>query len=246
MSDPEQVKVSVVVSTYGRLSYFQNLVGSVRSAFPPGTYEIVAVSSDPTDSPKCAWMAQQPDVVAIMADVRAPGTGRKRSLYAYENIGIKASSGKWVVVTNDDTTFEPDFYATLLEVEADYDVILVKGHVGEIGLGMRIPVIGTVTPPSGEVRPLHLYDFTIIRRTAYEAIGYLDENLDWFGKGADLALKCETHPGMRILRDSNLKIHHSIAEEGRQRPGYHRDFQYATDKWNNWCAANGWSTHWPW
>lgn len=241
MSNP---KLSVIVSTYGRLEAFTNLVTSCRAAFPANSYEVIAVTSDPQDSYKGKWMREQPDVTVVQGDVR---TGhRQRSLYAYENMGIKASTGDWLFITNDDTIIDQSFYAKLVEVEKDFDVILVNGHIGSVGLGRRIPSIGTITPPSGPTRALKLYDFSVIRRTVYDQIGYLDENLDWFGKGFDLAMACETQPNLRIAYASDLYVDHTLVMENRQPPHYVRDFQYTTDKWKTWCAANGWSFEWPW
>lgn len=243
MSSPT---LSIVVATYGRLDYFKRLVESCRK-FPPGSYEIIAVSSD-VPGEKLVWMAQQPDVTTILAGQRLPGQPRSQSLYAFENIGIKAAKGEWVFPTNDDTELDPLFMFKLNTVDESkrWDVVLVKGHIGEVGLGARIPSIGTITPPNGVESPLFLYDFSLIRKSVYEKIGFLDENLDWFGKGFDLAMACETYPGLRIAHQSDLTVNHSIAPEGRTPPHYARDFTYATRKWGTWCQANGWKFTWPW
>lgn len=246
-------KISIVVATYGRAAHLNKLFESVRSAFPEGTYEIIAVSSDPVGE-KREWMERQPDVKTIIYAIRQAGQPRYASLYKFENIGIKAATGEWIVVTNDDTEFDPMFYWRFIStanppyqpLSESYDVVMVKGHLGDVGLGCRTAVIGTITPPSGQVRPLYLYDFTIIRKSVYEKIGYLDENLDWFGKGFDLAMACETQPGLRICYESEMKINHSIAAEERKPPHYARDFQYATTKWENWCSLIGWDFTWPW
>lgn len=164
------------------------------------------------------------------------------------------ASGNWVFVTNDDTEFDPMFYWKFISVTEKntiplseaYDVVMVNGHLGDVGLGCRTAVIGHITPPGGPQRPLYLYDFTIIRKSVYDRIGYLDEGLDWFGKGFDLAMACETCPGLRICYESDLKVNHAIAAENRRPPHYARDFQYATLKWNKWCAERGWSYSWPW
>jgi len=238
-------KVSIVVATYGRFDYFKQLVESCR-VFPPDSYEIIAVSSDPIDSEKGYWLRHQPNLSVIFSGIRQPGQHRSRSLYAFENEGIKMAFGEWIFVTNDDTQLDPLFMFQLNEVDKDCDVIMVNGHLGDVGLGCRTAVIGHVTPPGGPQRPLYLYDFTIIQKSVYERIGYLDEGLDWFGKGFDLAMACETCPGLRIRYESDLKVNHAIAAENRRPPHYARDFQYATLKWNKWCAEHGWSYSWPW
>lgn len=239
-------KVSIVCATYGRLDHFQKLVASIRAAFPKEAYEIIAVTSDPLHGEKMEWLVAQPDINVIPAGTRMPGQHRSMSLYAFENIGLKAATGDWIFVTNDDTEIDPFFYTVLVPMADKWDVIMVNGHLGEVGLGCRTAVIGTITPPGGPERPLYLYDFTIIRKSVYERIGYLDEGLDWFGKGFDLAMACETGPNLRICYGSDLKVNHAIAAENRRPPHYARDFMYATNKWRKWCADHGWSFSWPW
>lgn len=242
-------KVSIVVATYDRLDHFRKLVESIRAAFPKEAYEIIAVSSDPTHGEKMEWMVAQPDINVVQAGTRMPGEPRKGSLYAFENIGLKMATGEWIFVTNDDTEFDPFFYTVFVPMADKWDVIMVNGHLGDVGLGCRTAVIGDITPPGGFTRPLYLYDFTIIRKSVYETIGYLDENLDWFGKGFDLAMACETIPAPfspRICYGSDLKVNHTIAAENRRPPHYARDFQFATNKWKLFCNATGWKFTWPW
>lgn len=237
-------ELSIVVSSYARFECIKRLVESARSVFTAGVYEIIAVCSDHPMSSKTQWLKSQPDVTYVQADVRL--THRMKSLYAYENMGIKMATGEWVFVTNDDTTFDDNFYHSFKASREGRDVIIIAGHLGDVGLGCRTAIIGTVTKPGGKPENLYLYDFTVIRRDVYEKIGYLDEGLDWFGKGFDLAMKCETTPGLRIAVTQDIKINHEISPENRRPPHYARDFRYATDKWTKWCAENGWSFTWPW
>lgn len=239
--------VSIVVATYGRFNCFKKLVDSIRIAFQKEeSYEIIAVSSDPADSEKMAWMTAQPDVRVIPAGTRAPGEPRKHSLYYFENIGIKESKGDWIFVTNDDTVVDVWFYNILVPIADKWDVIMVKGHVGDLSLGCRTAVIGTITPPNGPTRDLYLYDFTIIRKSVYERVGWLDEKLDWYGKGFDLAMACETLPGIRVCYGTDLMVNHAITHENRNPPHYTKDFRCAFDKWKEWCKKSGWSFTWPW
>jgi glycosyltransferase involved in cell wall biosynthesis len=239
-------KVSIVVATYGRFEHFRKLVDSVRTAFPKDTYEIIAVASDSPDTVKIDWISKQWDILLRSVGVRRAGQPRSMSLYTFENIGIRSAQHEWVFVTNDDTEFDSYFYDFFWPMADSWDVIMVNGHLGEVGLGCRTAVIGDITPPGGAVRPLYLYDFAIIRKSVYERIGGLDENLDWFGKGFDLAMACETTPGLRICYASDLKIDHAITAEGRTPPHYAKDFQFATNKWNTFCNATGWKYTWPW
>ena len=244
MSSPNTV--SIVVASYGRFNHVKKLVESARATFPPDVYEIVAVCSDNPYSDKAKWLVNQRDVRYLQADIRS--THRLRSLYYYENLGIKAAKNEWILDFNDDITFRPDFYSQMVKVCQDYDVILVNEHIGEVGLGPRIPAIGKIwTPASPDPNPLYLYDAPILRKSTFEKIGFLDENLDWFGKGFDLAMTVEFTAGARILRQSDLFLDHAITSEGRCPPHYGPDFTYATNKWKTWCLLHpGYKFEWPW
>lgn len=240
--------LSIVVSSYARMACIQRLIGSAMDHFPVGSYEIIAVCSDHPASAKAQFLqahsAQYGVVKYVQADVRL--NHRMKSLYAYENMGLRLSEGEWVFVTNDDTTFDPNFYSSFAAAKDHWDVIITSGHLGDVGLGCRKAVIGTITPPNGATAQLYLYDFSLIRKAVYERLGYLDEGLDWFGKGFDLAMACETTPGLRICYNADIKVNHSIEAENRCPPDYHRDFRYAADKWTKWCSEHGWRFTWPW
>lgn len=242
---PALPMLSVVVSSYGRFKQIQELVESVRIACKLASpYKIFAVCSDPPDSPKIQWLRQQDDVHLIHPDVRTGS--RVKSLYYYENLGIKLAPPGWIFVTNDDTTLDPGFYENLLKYDHSYDILSVKA-----GISRWFPIIGTLCRVGETCQsPLYLYDFTVIRRWVYDAINYLDENLDWFGKGWDLSLKCEflARPkGARICYDTDLYVHHSFCHENRSPPECHNDFRYIEKKWDDWCASNpGYHYTCPW
>ena len=237
-------KVSTVIPTYARLENFKELVKSIRIAFPPDRVEIMAVTSDDPVSEKGKWLNSQPDVTVLQTDIRT--THRLKSLYAITNMGIKASTGEWIFVTNDNTQIDKEFYSNFVDIEENYDVILVNGHVGDVSLGRRIPVIGTLTSPSDIQRPIFLFDFMIIRKKTFEDIGFFDEGMDWYGAGLDMAMAIETRPHIRVCRENDLSVDHEISQENRTPPNYLKDFEYLENKWQKWCAENGWSFFFPW
>lgn len=237
-------KLSFVISTYARENSTKCLVESIRKRVPETAREIIFVSSDDPSCSKSQWLLSQTDVKVIFADIRRDK--RLNSLYYYENLGIKASSHDWIFVTNDDTILQEGFYENFLRVANDHDVILVNGHIGDVSLGARIPVVGTLTNPQGIKRELYLYDFSLIRKEVYEKIGFLDEKLDWFGKGVDLALTCEVQENIKILHQSDIYVDHIISYENRNPPRCESDFSYIDKKWQLWCKKSGWIYSWPW
>ncbi len=238
-----QPKVSIVVPTYVRTELFKALVQSIRDAFPPYKVEIVVVTSDDPGSEKGQWMRRQTDLKVVQADVRT--SKLVKPLVVYVNIGIRASTGEWVFVTNDDTLIDRNFYSNLVLIEQNYDAIAVNAHIGIVGLGRRVPIIGTITPPDGHVQPLYLFDFTIMRKKTYEEVGLFDERSD-SGAGFDMAMAITTRPHIRVCRASNLATDHYISTENLRTCDHVPDFLYIENKWQKWCDENGWSFFSPW
>lgn len=238
-------KISIVVSTYKRESYLNQLISSIEKYFPDNSYEVIIVSSDNPNSDKIKNILTHKNVKVITPDFRI--NERLHSLYYYENMGIKECGDNWIFITNDDTKFINNFYDNFLTVKDQYDVILVGGHIGDRGNGIRIPITGSFSKPNCINNALYLFDFSLIKKEKYKEIGYIDENMDWYGKGADLSLQIEFLTNSRILYNSNLVIDHEIAIENRTSMGYVKDFSYITEKWEKWCKNNqGYSFNWKW
>src|SRR3989344_8376871 len=172
--------ISIVISTYGRTGYLQNLISSVRSSTPQDAYEFVVVSSDPPESEKIKWLQRQKDIDLILADVRKEWQLRKRSAYYYINLGIKSSKKEWAFVVSDDMYFDKDWYKEFANLASDpknYNVgaIIVSTHLGKVKYGRRIYKIGKTRKKGGEWRDLYLADLSIISRETFDKIGLFDE-----------------------------------------------------------------------
>ena len=224
-----------------------------NSNIPSNMYEIIVISSDQPDSPKIDWIEKQEiDITLVLEDNRK--TVRKQSLYYYENIGIKRAKYSWILVCNDDMWVECDWYEQFLTYITNTDkVYLVSSHIGSQGLGLRIPTIGTLTI-NGNEEPFWLYDMTIIHKMIYEKIGYLDESIGWYGKGADLGIAIGFLTDEKPIPCYNVKIHHDIEIEHRgdnisnQLLENHNsnDFEYIRSKWNKWIMENNNNNKYIW
>ena len=224
-------KLSIVIPTYGRYYYLQKLVQSIRESCAGITYEIIVVASDPLNSEKIAWVRDQEDLYLIALHDRTEKSRRAHSLYYYENIGIMAAKGEFIFVANDDMSMNKDLILEFSEIESDLDVIIIPTHLGDRKLGIRTAIIGKLTDMDGNSRDINLMDFTFIRRSVFKQIGYLDENLDWYGKGLDLSLSIELLTQSNIGFIKRAWIDHFIAEESRTRIKGKRDFKYLKKKW---------------
>ena len=242
-------KVSIVIPTYGRFGALIKLINSIENSnINNDLYEIIIVSSDAEDSDKVKWIRNKSNIDITLKLEADRKTIRNRSLYYYENVGIKSAKYDWILVCNDDMWVEPDWYENFLKyIEENKKVYLVSSHIGGIHLGLRIPSIGTITK-NGTTETMWLYDMTIIHKSVYEEINFLDENLQWYGKGADLALAVAFLTDHKPILCDNVKINHDIIIENRvdnigdsplsnnhQNGG---DFNYIRNKWDLWISNN--------
>jgi len=243
--ETNQPRVSIVIPTYGRAEYLKNLLESLRSSTPRDAYEVTIVSSDLPDSEKVTWIKEQPDVTLVLKDVRGPKDKRKKSLYYYTNLGIKAGSYEWVFVVNDDMVFDPAWYKEFADLiskpeNKNAGMVIVSTHIGDVALGSRIAKIGKIKKPGKDWTDLYLCDMSIIRRDVLEKIGYFDDKMDWFGSGADNSIALEMLTDTDTILGHKIKIEHFISEERPAVPGNaFRDFNYITNKWKKWCKQNG-------
>lgn len=231
--------LSIVVSSYGRFEHVKTLVETCRVSLKAISYEIVAVTSDPVLSPKNKWLALQPNVKLIAVGDRASGAPRQKSLYHYENLGLKAAQGNWILINNDDTTISEDLEVAFLKNRDSADILVIPTEIDDKSLGKRAPIVGTVK--KGETStPVYLLDFAFFKREVFDRIGFADENLDWFGRGLDMSLACVFFaPDLRIKPLASGSLTHNLSEENRKPPHYAIDFRYLDEKWNAIAQTKG-------
>ena len=245
-----KAKISVIVPTYGRFDSFKKLVKSLDdSSVPKENLELIVVSSDPLDSDKIQWIKNINTIDTQLFCEADRKSVRNRSLYYYENVGIKNAKYDWILVCNDDMWFEPDWYEKFIGyLEDSINVYLVSSHIG-FGSSLRIPSIGTVTK-DGYEDTLWLFDMTIINRSVYEKVNYLDENIYWYGKGADLSLAVKFLTEEKIKLCHDVKINHDLSHEHRgdniSTTPNGDDFVYIREKWNRWINENNKSYSYVW
>ena len=92
--------ITVVSGTYNRLPLLKNMVASARQSAKDLDLEIVLVDGGSTDG-TLDWCKSQPDITLIEH-------GELRGAIKAYNDGCYASSGRYVVIGNDDITFDGD------------------------------------------------------------------------------------------------------------------------------------------
>jgi hypothetical protein len=197
----------------------------------------VVVASDLPDSEKCRWAREQPDLTLKCVGDRAPGQRRKKSLYFYENIGISAATGDWILITNDDTEIMAGVQEGLLRQGGHSDVLVVPAEIDNPSLGKRAPVIGQITK-NGQAKDLYLLDFAFIRTDLLIAIGPADESFDWYGAGADRSILISLIDGTRVDVLAIGSLTHHLEIENRTPPHFHPDFEHLRSKWRKYSKEN--------
>lgn len=234
-----QLKISIVISTYGRVNEIKKMVESIEKNFPPDSYEIIVVSSDDPLGEKISWLKQRSNLVLINPDVRVGS--RKKSLYYYLNIGIRECKHDFILTLNDDFHFDENFYPKFVKCE-QYDVIYFKTHIGKTSLGTRIPIVGYYkTPKETENQNLYLADIVIVKKDVFDKIGLLDEGLDWYGVGVDLSLRFAFSDfSFKVLHNEDMYVNHDISPTDRQNESASANsyWIYLEEKFNKFVKEN--------
>jgi hypothetical protein len=69
-------------------------------------------------------------------------------------------------------------------------------------------------------------------------MGFLDEKLDWYGKGLDLGIRVNQFTDVRVGHFEKGEVRHFISEELRNPPKPTKDFKYLNAKWNQFFIDN--------
>jgi len=90
------LKLSIVIPTYNAHEWIAQCLESIRAHRPSADYEILVVDDRSTDDSLAIVRGQFPDV-RVSANEKNVGFGRT------VNVGLKASSGEYILVLNNDT-----------------------------------------------------------------------------------------------------------------------------------------------
>lgn len=248
MEDNKEICVSVVVTTYKRLDCIKKLIKSlIDSDFDKENCELVLVSSDDENSEKINWIKSISEIKIKLIIEEKRESHRKKSLAYFENIGIKNSSKDWILVCNDDMWFDKNWYSNFSSSIGESKVYLVATHVGTLREGLRIPSLGSIVK-DGVKENMWLYDMSVIHKSIYEKINFLDENIWWYGKGADLCLSVSFLTDEKPILCPEVMINHDLVNELRleNRGSFSVDQNYIKNKWNKWIIDNDKNYSYTW
>ncbi|WHZ21801.1 MAG: hypothetical protein OJF47_000913 [Nitrospira sp.] len=193
--------VSVILPTHNRAALLGGAIESVRAQEGAGTlFDVETILVDDASSDATSDVARQyPAVKYIRLD-------HKRNVSAARNVGITASTGRYVAFLDDDDMWLPHrlrVQVPILESQPEIGVIYGQGIVvTETGQ----TAIWPASCPSGRLfetfltspEDIHNVDTWLVRRTAFEAAGLFDESLPTLEHN-DMALRLAFHVSWKFV-----------------------------------------------
>jgi len=212
-------QVSIIIPNYNGQKYLGDCIDSLQQLdFPRENYEIIVVDNASSDHSCELICSRYPDVLLIEAE-------RNLGFASGCNLGIKNSSGEFIVLLNNDTVVDPNWLKELVAVAAQPEVAIVgskllfKNSPGEIQNAMSYLTdrgdggdMGSHQPDEGQ------YDTTreamavcgasmLIKRSLVEEIGALDEDLFAYYEDMDLCYRTRLY-GKKIVFAARSVAYH--------------------------------------
>lgn len=229
--------LSVVILSYNSKRHLSVLLPSVFGSKTRYRFEVILVdngSPDGTADWVRRWAEESGHPLKLIRN-------RNVGFSAGNNVGIKASAGRYVLLLNPDTEVSPETFEVMLDfMESRSDVgisgcKLVKPD-GSLDLACR----RRFPNPGNSFRRLFLKDntdynyadvpvdramavdsvvgaFLLIRRSAMEKIGLLDEAFFMYGEDLDWCWRCK-EAGFSVWYYPETEVRHYKGESSRQLP----------------------------
>ncbi len=230
------VDLSIITVSYKSKEHLAVLLPSIFQSTKKYSYEVIVVDNDSQDGTAEAvnsLLSAIPNLKLIK--------NRNTGFASGNNIGIKQSSGKYVLLLNPDTKVEPDTFEVMLDfMESRPDVgisgcKLIKGD-GKLDLACR----RRFPNPWNSFKRLFLRDnqdynytdidenqsmevdsvvgaFLLIRRSVMEKIGPLDEKFFMYGEDLDWCWRCK-EVGYKVWYYPKTSVTHYKGSSSRKEP----------------------------
>lgn len=181
--------ISLVSGTYNRLDSLKRMIASVRATIPPGiAYDLIIVDGGSNDG-TLEWCRVQSDIKLIEH-------GELRGAIKAFCDGAKAATGDYVLLANDDITFEPEAIVKAL--------IHLETHPGCGAVAFE-----DNRPAPGYDRNFHIQTFSVVSQSGavshlpYAQIGlfrrWLGDVAGWWGADDEIMGQGHTYGGDNYL-----------------------------------------------
>mgnify|MGYP000518193144 CR=1 FL=1 len=215
-------KISVIVLTYNNLELTKACLDSILRWSDYPNIEIIVVDNASTDgSPEylTAFQEKHPQVKLLLNE-------KNLGFSAGNNVGLKAATGDYLVMLNNDTVVTPGWLLTMLRhLQADSSIGLIGCVTNNIGNEAKINIeysniedmlplaMHYTTSHMGKHFPIRTAAFfcVMLPRKVFEQVGLLDEN---FGRGFfeddDYCRRIEQIK-LRTVCAEDVFIHHHLS-----------------------------------
>lgn len=221
--------LSIVIVSYQSKEFLKELLPSVLASKTEYSYEIIIVDNGSNDG-TAEWVGQRirESENQKIGLIRNQNTGYA----AGNNLGIKQSKGRYILLLNPDTKLQPSTLETMLDFMENHPEVGVSGCKlikpgGKLDLACR----RRFPNPWNSFQRLFLQDnrnynyadvdenremevdsvvgaFMLIRRELMEKIGLLDEDFFMYGEDLDYCFRCK-EAGFKVwYYPKTLAIHY--------------------------------------
>lgn len=249
--DSQDPSVSVIVVTYNNLDLTQACLRSIEEHSQYGRLEIIVVDNASSDgSPEYleAWASAGENRRLILNE-------DNRGFAAANNQGLRAATGDYLVLLNNDTFVTPGWIRTMLgHLRRDRTVGLVGPVTNNIGNEAKIDIAykgmtdmlvrsaAYTQRHIGQTYPLRTAAFfcVMMPRSTFERVGLLDES---FGRGFfeddDYCRRIEKE-GLRVVCAEDVFVHHHLSasfdklKQSERQQLFEDNKKLYEQKWGQW------------
>jgi len=218
--------LSVIILSYKSKEHLKELLPSVFASTKKYSYEVIIVDNDSQDGTAESVEKLLPSIPNLRL-IKNQNNG----FAAGNNLGIKASNGKYVLLLNPDTKVEPDTFEVMLDMMENRPEVGIAGcKVVKADGSLDLACRRRFPNPWNSFKRLFLLDnknynysdidenqemevdsvvgaFLLIRRSVMEKIGPLDESFFMYGEDLDWCWRCK-EAGFRVLYYPRTTVTH--------------------------------------
>jgi len=205
-------KVSVVIPNFNGYELLSNNLPSVINAsknIKNNILEVIVVDDGSTDQSVSILTSKFKDDIKLIKHTK------NRGFSAAVNTGVRATSGDFVVLLNNDVSPESDFLASAVKLFNDEKVFGVTFHEKGIGYAKGLFSEGYIQQPSEiEVNKVVPSFYTnggsgIFRKSIWKELGGLDERLlsPYYWEDIDLSYRANKRGYLNLWDPNAIVVH---------------------------------------